>query len=207
MRLFTDEKGDTWNGGYYELAIELGPRSEARLEKALLALWGNAGLDGCYVRRDLEPVDQQRAQPSLPLLKRYGHLLGVATLPGGGKVACGVCAVREEGSIDWLDLYLPMGTLSTVYDVGAFPFDDGKDSQMWREPLDRCLVELAQSVYAVTPFELALIGHEVSGRIYAAEIAVSGIPTERWDGYLWKEQGMLVWYPPTIYNAPIAIGR
>jgi hypothetical protein len=69
-------------------------------------------------------------------LEQHGHLLGIATLPGNSKVACGVCAVREDSGIDWLVFHIPAGALSTAYDVGAFPADDGKDSRIWREPLD-----------------------------------------------------------------------
>jgi hypothetical protein len=206
MGVFAGEE-DIWAGGFYELAIELGPRSDTRLESAPLTLWQNVRLEGCYLRRDFEPANQQRLQPSLSLLERYGHLLGVATLPNKSQVTCGVVAIREDSGIDWLDFYLPMGALATAYDVGAFPFDDGKDSQWWREPLDGWLVELAQAVFAAAPFSLALVGHEVSGHAYAADLSLNGIPAERWDGYLWQETANLLWYPPTIYNAPITAGR
>jgi hypothetical protein len=207
MGLFTKAIEDNWAGGFYELAIELGPHSETRLETALRVVWQDARLHGCYVRRDIDPVDQQRVEPSLPSLERYGRLLGVATVPNGRTVACGTVAIREEGGSDWLDFYLPMTALSTVYDVGAFPFEDGKDSTGWREPLDAWLAELAQAVFAVAPFSLALVGHEASGRSYAAEIATSGVPAERWDGYLWQEGGKLCWYPPTVYCAAFTVGR
>jgi hypothetical protein len=36
-RLFTAD--DAWSGGFYELALELGPRSDDRLRAALVALW------------------------------------------------------------------------------------------------------------------------------------------------------------------------
>jgi hypothetical protein len=206
MGVFIGEE-DIWAGGFYELAIELGPRSDTYLEAALLTLWQNARLEGCYLRRDFEPADQQRLQPSLASLEQYGHLLGVATLPNESKVACGVVAIREDSGIDWLDFYLPVGALATAYDVGAFPYDDGKDSQWWREPLDGWLVELAQAVFVAAPFSLALVGHEVSGHAYAATIAIDGLPAERWDGYLWQEAGNLHWYPPTIYSASFKVGR
>ena len=200
MQIFTQE--DTWKGGFYELAIELGPRSNARLEAALAALWQNPRLRGCYALRGLEPTNQLRLEPSLTLLERYGHLLGVTTLPNAMLAACGVVAVRENTGTDWLDFYIPMGALTMAYDVGAFPFDDGKNSQVWREPLDNWLVTLAHDVFTAVPFALALVGHEVSGQTCAAEITTLGIAAERWEGYLWQEAGTLLWYPPTIYKSP-----
>lgn len=200
--MFTDEH--TWSGGFYELAIELGLRSVERLDAAMNAVWQNARLEGCYTRRDLEPAEQQRVKPTLEIREQYYHLLGIATLPGGSKVACGTFVVQQEDGIDWLGFYIPMGALPTIYEVGAFPFDDGKASQYWREPLDDWLVELAQAVFAVVPFALAAIGDDASGSISATEFAVSGVPESRWHGYLWRQAAKLVWYPPTVYAAPIS---
>ena len=198
-RLFTEQ--DTWSGRSYELAIELGLHSDARLEAALIALWQSERLDGCCLGQDIEPAAQQRFSPSLETLERCGSLLDVLTLPDGVSVACGMIAIREEAGSNWLTFFVPIGALSFVYDVGAFPCDDGKDSRVWREPLDDCLVKLARAMFAVVAFPLALVGHEVSGSVSAADITATGIPTERWDGYLWQESGNLIWYPPTIYSA------
>jgi hypothetical protein len=46
---------ETWLGGYYELAIELGSRSDERLLAALAAVWADPDLDGAYLSRDVEP--------------------------------------------------------------------------------------------------------------------------------------------------------
>src|SRR5690242_10116496 len=59
--LFTDH--DAWCGGYYELALELGPRSDVGLRTALKALWGHRDLDGCFLDRNREPGDQDRVSP------------------------------------------------------------------------------------------------------------------------------------------------
>ena len=193
-KLFT--AADTWNGGFYELAIELGPRSDERLLAALQAIWRCDGLDGCYKDSTVEPSDQPRLPPDLE-----GHLLGTATVPGGQQAACGTFIVREDNGSDWLGFYLPMGALETVYNVGAFPFYDDTFNHVWREPLDTWLVQIAKSVFSVTPFSLALLGHEVSGETSAEEIRSQDIPEDRWIGYLWQENEHLVWYPPSQYRA------
>jgi len=54
---------DAWSGGYYELAMELGSRSDERLRSALATLWAYGGLDGCYLDSTLEPWQQRRVQP------------------------------------------------------------------------------------------------------------------------------------------------
>ena len=193
-KLFT--AADTWNGGFYELAIELGPRSDERLLAALEAVWRYRDLDGCYEDSTVEPSHQSRVLPDLG-----GHLLGIATVPGGQQAACGTFIVREDNGSDWLGFYLPMGALETVYDVGAFPFYDDESVFAWREPLDAWLVQIAEIIFSVTPFPLALLGHEVSGASSTGEIQSQGIPEDRWIGYLWQENEHLVWYPPSRYEA------
>lgn len=198
---------DVWHGGDYELAIELGPRDDARLDAAIRAIWNRAELDGCFARGDVEPADQSRIVPSLKAAKKYGFLRGTAALPNAKAVsACGTFVVREEDTrIDWLGLSLPMGSLHTAYNVGGYPIEDGNPSRPWREPTDEWLVQVARDVFAVTPYPLALIGHLVSGMASADEVAAQGIPAKRWDSYLWREQGELRWYPPTTYDAPVIL--
>jgi hypothetical protein len=191
-KLFTAT--DTWNGGFYELAIELGPRSDERLRTALEMIWQYDGLDGCYEDSRAEPSNQPRLMPSLEIRQ-----LGIATLPNGRQLACGSFTVREDNGTDWIGFYLPMGALASVYDVGAYPFGD-ETSRTWREPLDDWLTQIAGVVFAAVPFSLALVGHEVSGMAYAEEIRNTGMLAERWVGYLWREGERLVWYPPTRYE-------
>lgn len=192
-QLFT--AADTWNGGFYELAIELGPRSDERLLAALETIWHYDGLDGCYKESTIEPSHQPRLLPNLD-----GWLLGTATVPGGQRAACGTFIVRENDGFDWLGFYLPMGALEAVYDVGAFPFYDDKSICTWRKPLDAWLVRIAEAIFSVIPFSLALVGHEVSGETSTEEVQSQGVPQDRWIGYLWREGEHLAWYSPTLYE-------
>lgn len=107
-----------------------------------------------------------------------------------------LCAIRNR---------LPVGTLSTAYPVGAYPFADGTPLD-WREEVDGWLVGLANHIYRTVKFPLALTGHEVEFEIDLADIAASGIPEVRWDGYLWPENDTLKWYQPN-QGAPHVIGK
>lgn len=187
---------DVWLGGFYELAIELGPRSDERLRLALEAIWSLPELNGPYGRRDMEPEEQPRVEPTLEAID-FGHLQGVATLPSGERVACGTFAVREEDGPDWLLLYIPMGALERVCDVGAFPFGGGRSTEGWRRPLDEWFAQVGRKVFEAAPFQLGLIGHEVSGSVYASEVEGTGVSADRWIGYLWREGGELALHPPT----------
>lgn len=158
MGLFTDD--DVWNGGFYELALEYERDTLPSLIDGLTAVWNADVVVGCYLNRERDPDDQSRAEfePSLPF---EGHLYGVATLAAGRKVACGTCCVREDGGADWLVFYCPMGTLGSVYPVGAFPLD-GNDYGSWRVELDSWLTTLGNQVFASAPFRLGLVGFETS---------------------------------------------
>jgi hypothetical protein len=62
--------------------------------------------------------------------------------------------------------------------VGGNPFGDFDESLQWRRALDDWLAELGRHVYENVRFRLGLVGMEVSGEIYAGQLA-SGVPTTR----------------------------
>lgn len=119
MRVFTG--GETWTGGFYELALEY-ERDSGGVVDGLNALWKLEDIEGCYLDSAVEPTDQPR-RTFEPSLLAAGHLYGVASCPGGLQIACGSCTVEEADGSDWLVFYLPMSALGRVYPVGGFPFD------------------------------------------------------------------------------------
>ncbi len=194
-RLFT--ANDAWIGGFYELALEVGPQSDDRLRAALATLWSHPDLDGCYLDRGREPAGQPRVQPDC-LLETGSHLLGLARLPNGVRVACGTCLISEDDGPDWLDFYLPMGSLGTVYLAGGFPFGSEADwPGPWRYEVDDWMAGVGLWVARSASFQLGLIGFEVSGQIYAHDIAAQGIPAERFVGYLWPSGESVVYHRRT----------
>lgn len=191
-RLFTAD--DAWNGGFYELALEIGHRSDQRLLAALIALWKHANLDGCFLDRSREPSEQPRTSEFC--LEGGSHRLGVASLPNGSQVACGSFLVREDDGPDWLGFYLPMGSLATAYPVGAFPF--GTEAERpWRYEIEDWLAEIGLEIAESASYQLGIIGHEVSGYTYASDIASTGIPDVRSVGYLWPTNESVVYYRRT----------
>ncbi|RZT79275.1 hypothetical protein EV382_2473 [Micromonospora violae] len=155
----TDDLSDAenWTGGFYELILILGAADDARLDRAVGALWRAAGVRGCRVGADLVEVT-----PGADAFPVGGHLRGALTLPGGERVVCGSYRTRYEG-IDSLSLYLPLGALARVDDrIGGYPFDQrsGVESLAWRAPLDRWLADIAVAVHDDVPFARAVIGFE-----------------------------------------------
>jgi hypothetical protein len=134
---------DAWKGGYFELALELGPRSDERLRKALRKVWAHPTLSGCFQRRDAEPEVQKKVNPSLLDLQQHAH--GIANIPRIGRACCVTIPIREQEGPDWLTLGVPMGSLSRVASVGAYSEDVRREGipakrwfgYLWRE--DRAL--------------------------------------------------------------------
>lgn len=174
-----------WHGGFYELAIELADDSDEHLQRILTALWRTADIEGCYRRRPGSRDQFEDAPCTVAALSLHGHLHATVLLPTGQRVVCGAVAIRGAGGTDWLDFYLPMEALSrTDRRVGAFPFvTDGDSSALaWRRPIDDWLAGIATAVFRTDPFQLALIGHEVSGDTDAASLD-GRVPDQRFIGY------------------------
>ncbi|MBO0516572.1 hypothetical protein J0695_33090 [Streptomyces beijiangensis] len=188
---------ENWSGGFYELALEIGERSDELLQLGLSALWRVAAIDGCYGSRDSEPGEQDEVACTVSSLAEFGHLQGTVTLPSGRRVVCGCVAIREDDGPDWLDFYLPVGALTRLdARIGGFPFgqDGGATSLEWRSALDSWLAAIGADIFQEVPFRLGLIGFEVAGETYAEQLN-GYAPGERWEGYLLPAGGRLRFDP------------
>lgn len=193
---------DNWRGGFYELALELGDADDQRLKKAVETLCARAQVDGWYALGVAQPVADERMGCSLESLADAGHLRGVALLPNGKRLVCGLLVTRETSDAgangpDWLSFYIPLGALSRSDSrAGAYPFGDLEESLLWRRPIDDWLAELGRKVYEEVPFRLGIIGSEVSGQAYWHQMQW-GVPADRADGYLIPDANELRYYPAT----------
>lgn len=194
---------ENWSGGFYELSIELGERDDSRLEKALLAVWRHASVQGCFAPEyqffsgstPARLVGHNPVSLSLRSLEGLGHLRGVVELPDERQIVCGTVAIREDDGPDWLDFYLPLGALGrTDPRVRGFPFGDdyGVATFPWRQPIDHWLADIGSRVHDEVPYRLGLIGCEVSGEVYADQL-VAGVPDEHDIGYLLPLNGKLAY--------------
>lgn len=201
--LFT--RDDAWHGGFFELLMRLPHDEPPAVETTLRNLWASPHLEGCYLRRDVEPSDQAKVSPSANL---RGHTYGIATLPNGKLSACGSFWNDYPSEGSWLTLYLPIGFLQGVYDVGSYPVKSPATPppEPWINKLSSWLKGIAEELFQQVPFEIAAIGFEAEYP-NLKEIESGGVPEERWDGLLIKRGNELEWYPPTIFDPPMTFGK
>ena len=143
---------ESWSGGFYELTLALGEPDDARLDRALRAVWSSERLEGPWARRDR--AVGPRLEPGLAALDSSGggHLHGWAWLRDGVGTVCGTYVTRHVEGLDWLVFYLPLGGLGRVdARVGAYPFADVSTSASWRRPLDTWLRALGDAIHGFEP--------------------------------------------------------
>ena len=187
---------DNWRGGFYELALELGQRDDDRLERALLALWQEATVSGCFRVVGRHPLAHAGSALGLREVEDAGQLHGVTRLPAGEEVVCGAGVVREDAGVDWLYFFVPLGALGrTNPQIGGFPFDEEEDSLVWRRPIDKWLSVVGTAIYRQVDFRLGLIGHEASGED-ASRLGAEA-PPDRFFGYLMPADSGLRYFEAT----------
>jgi hypothetical protein len=173
-----------------------------RLQAALRACTAYPTITGWYRRKDVEPSEQERSTPTVADLDHWGHVYGLASVPGYPSLPCGCLAIRYDAwNIDWLHVYIPLAAISSVEDrVGAFPFGDdgGAVSLIWRAPFDAWFTGLAEFINGVIPFGLALVGFEVPDWRLADAIHATSVPEERDCVWLVPLEGELRSYPATF---------
>ena len=198
--MFTPD--DVWHGGFFEISIELGDRCTARINTAVETLWTYPRLTGCYLDRNMNPVEQTRVNPPPVTDEDWCHVFGIAALNDRDfGIACGSCVVRETGGPDWLDFYFPMGSLGRSFPVGGFPFIDQSEPVPWLPHVERWLAELGLWLSERIPMRMGLIGFECSGSTGLSTIArQNGLPSQRWTGYIWPENKRFVYVPSNAYK-------
>ena len=180
-----------WSGGYFELSLEYPCAATADHLRAADALWKHETLQGCYLRRDREPGDQERVTPGAE-----GKLLGLASPPGSRPLPCAAYWIPGDDATTWLTLGIPMGALAWALHVGSAPFGPRRP-EGWREPVSGWLRDVAGLVHAAAPFEMGLIGWETDDAgVSAARVRSIGIPEVLFHGLLVPEGGHLRWVPP-----------
>ena len=211
-----------WGGGFYELDIRLGSVPAERVYTALKALWAHPAIEGPYLDRTREPVDQPVVDPRSDELGTV--LSGIATLPDGARVLCSSFVIHLDDGYE-LSLCIPVNALAVAWpQIGDFPFVGGRlssaeeedsqgrrplrapqipedDDRAWQEPLEEWLAGFGRAVFDAVSFPVALIGFE--GGLLTDDDErrlLEEMPEKRSVGVLRQERDELAWYPATAWG-------
>ncbi len=158
---------ENWFGSYYELAIEVSTApADERLRASIEQLWScTAVVAGPWLDKE---VTRAVAVPRLPAVEGMAASYGIVHIPDLGDVRCVSWVIREVGcGSDWIDLCIPTSALEPF--GLAYPLVSETPCTLI-DAIDRALLHVAVSVFAGAPFELALIGEEVSGMWSSATV-------------------------------------
>lgn len=194
------EDTDRWRGGFYELSFNLSDDRDDTVKEFLSKLWESPNLLGPFSKKDMAP-DQQNPING-PDITIDGHMFGIHTFAAGEKCECGTYASNFQEEGQWVSLYFPMGALSRIFEVGGYPFlgEDDPSPEVWIKPLSEHLRGVAEQIFQVAPFDLAILGFESDYGVVRDQILSGTIADERWEGVLISSDHSLIWHPPTVWR-------
>lgn len=148
---------ENWHGSCYELGIDYSDMGDERIIAAMRTLWDISDvcgpLGGPYAMGDraLEMV----SVPALLYEDKAATAYGLTRLDPGDYVGFSATIT----SLRWLVICVPMGMLEIFYNID-YPITTENDS--WATPLRNRLMDIAQIIYQLAPFNLAVIGEEAA---------------------------------------------
>ncbi|MEI8382464.1 MAG: hypothetical protein WCJ09_20190 [Planctomycetota bacterium] len=168
------------------------------------AVWSFPQLDGPYFGQRCEPDQKVRFD-----LTDYGsdgvvaHYGIFRTWDGYEAPFAQYIVVDDDGL--WIYAGTPVGGLPTVWDVGAYPLDDGKPT-LWLPPLVQQLGELTEHVHRCCPIKVATYGWLTLLDVDIVMKVVAGqIPDERWFGIrIWNGSDSR-YFPPNHTESPLRL--
>ncbi|TFB24086.1 hypothetical protein E3U55_04540 [Filobacillus milosensis] len=151
---------DNWIGGFYELSIEFHPvGDDKRLNDALKSLEKSNVINGIWKEQE----DYQKKRVSLPIEieedsvnQYYGTLL----ISDGNTLPCVITIIRVDVESDWLDVSIPQAAFEKAYPY-KYPLTENLNP--WLNEVAETFIKLAEIIYEQSPFDLAMIGEEISG--------------------------------------------
>jgi hypothetical protein len=147
---------NTWRAFEFELGLEYRSTADDQaLVRAAEKLWHYPRLTGPWPSRE-EYGSSVHITPDMLPRDSTLSLYGLLELLDGRQAACYAWVVRPPGGSDSLSLCLPGGMLERLFPVAYNPMSVKRNP--WLRDIERLLADIAEWVYGVAPFELAVLG-------------------------------------------------
>ncbi|KZZ85762.1 hypothetical protein [Bacillus sp. SJS] len=85
---------------------------------------------------------------------------GILHIPDRNILPCVITINRIDGESDWLDISIPQAAFKMSY---LYKYPLTKKLNPWLNSVEETFIKLAETIYNDSPFDLAIIGEEVSG--------------------------------------------
>lgn len=159
---------ENWYGSHYELGIAYAPYDDQHLESALQTIWQHPLLDG-PVNGPYSTEASPFAPTALPTVpqngkKRYGVLhvlhrravgcLSLVIIPDSNGDSTSTVDQRS-----WVLLCVPTGMLGLAYPI-EYPIVG--TTNPWIAEFEALLLDIADTVFVRSPFDMAVIGEEAT---------------------------------------------
>ncbi|KYG34337.1 hypothetical protein [Alkalihalobacillus trypoxylicola] len=151
-----------WIGGFYELSIEYNRSGHnKRVNDGFAALCKSHYFNGVWENKK----DYQKKSISLPINIQKDSVTsfyGTLSLSNSKEevLPCAITVIRVEGESDWLDIAIPQAAIEK-----RFPYKYPLTIELnpWLKKVNERYTQLAELIYCSSPFDLAIIGEEISG--------------------------------------------
>ena len=168
MKYGDNNDPEIWLGGHYELSIEYHPSGDSlKLNNALETLYKSGLFNGMWA----EKRDYLKSSVPLPITiedESVQLFYGTLSLSKDHELPCEISVIRIRGESDWLDISIPQGILEETF---PYTYPLTLEENPWLSGVIEMYAKLAESIFQRAPFNLAMIGEEVSG--YANEASLS----------------------------------
>ncbi|PFH82609.1 hypothetical protein [Bacillus sp. AFS088145] len=166
---------EIWYGGYYELSIEYNPSGvNKKLNEALAVLYKCDIFNGMWKER--KDFQNHNHTVTLPInFEKDGSVdqfYGTVADLKGNIFPCLISIIRIEGESDWIDISIPFGIFEENYNCN-YPLI--KESNLWLKDIDKMFTTITELIFSHSPFDIAMIGEEITGRTNSQEITLVDI--------------------------------
>jgi hypothetical protein len=169
---------DSCTGGNFEALMFFGSTSLERTIEIANLLWTYDRLDGPYRHRNVSISGQSKVLPNFTD-DGYEQLVGQYRHEDGFNSPFVHMTIHDDDGL-WVYAGIPMGGFPEHWDVGAYPFDDGK-SLDWVLPFIDELRQLTAFVRQRFPLRAAVYGWNVSPDDMLDDALNGKVHDERWD--------------------------
>ncbi|MFD6211461.1 hypothetical protein [Peribacillus sp. NPDC060253] len=151
---------ENWIGGFYELSIEYHPFGDnKRVNEALTALSKSNFFSEIWE----DKKEYQKNSVSLPFNieeNSVNQFYGILYLPNSNELPCVITVTRVNGESDCLEIAIPQAALELKY---KYKYPLIIELNPWLKKIDELYTKLAETIYCHAPFDLAMLGEEISG--------------------------------------------